>query len=106
MNTTVTSVKTITPLCSTRKFPGPAGLLSENVISFVFAILIFQLPNVTLLWTYFQEDLLYSEDPSHLESLDISINIAETDKADEVTFMFPMLIILRVYVYALNGKPI
>lgn len=32
LNTTVTSVKTITPKCSSRKFPGPAGLLTENVI--------------------------------------------------------------------------
>lgn len=31
LNTTVTSVKTTTPKCAPRKFPGPAGLLSENV---------------------------------------------------------------------------
>lgn len=31
LNTTITSVKSMTPKYTSRKFPGPAGLLSENV---------------------------------------------------------------------------
>lgn len=31
LNTTITSVKIMTPKSTSRKFPGPAGLLSENV---------------------------------------------------------------------------
>jgi len=31
LNTTITSVKIMTPKSTFRKFPGPAGLLSENV---------------------------------------------------------------------------
>ncbi|XP_022162008.1 uncharacterized protein LOC111027857 isoform X2 [Myzus persicae] len=58
LNTTITSVKMMTPKGTSRKFPGPAGLLSEN------------------------EDL-YSEDPSNLESLDRSINISENDNKEE-----------------------
>lgn len=58
LNTTITSVKIMTPKNTSRKFPGPAGLLSEN------------------------EDL-YSEDPSNLESLDRSINVSDNDNREE-----------------------
>ncbi|XP_050524849.1 uncharacterized protein LOC126896252 isoform X2 [Daktulosphaira vitifoliae] len=57
-NTTISSVKTMTPKCISRKFPGPAGLLTEK------------------------EDLI-TEDPSNLESLDASISITENEKNDE-----------------------
>ncbi|VVC37010.1 Hypothetical protein CINCED_3A001216 [Cinara cedri] len=57
LNTTVTSVKT-TPKHSSRKFPGPAGLLSED-------------------------ENIHSEDPADLESLDMSISIFESDKKEE-----------------------
>ncbi|CAH1724770.1 unnamed protein product [Aphis gossypii] len=58
LNTTITSVKSMTPKYTSRKFPGPAGLLSEN------------------------EDLCL-EDPSNLETLDMSININENDSKEE-----------------------
>ncbi|XP_060835049.1 uncharacterized protein LOC132918014 [Rhopalosiphum padi] len=58
LNTTITSVKIMTPKCTSRKFPGPAGLLSEN-------------------------EELYSEDPSNLESLDMSVNVNEHDSKEE-----------------------
>ncbi|KAL4096760.1 hypothetical protein QTP88_021651 [Uroleucon formosanum] len=58
LNTTITSVKIMTPKSTSRKFPGPAGLLSEN------------------------EDF-YSEDPSNLKSLDKLINISDNDNREE-----------------------
>jgi len=35
LNTTTTSVKMMTPKGTSRKFPGPAGLLSENVNTYI-----------------------------------------------------------------------
>jgi len=36
LSTTITSVKMMTPKGTSRKFPGPAGLLSENVNTYSF----------------------------------------------------------------------
>ncbi|XP_050424911.1 uncharacterized protein LOC126836013 [Adelges cooleyi] len=57
-NTTVTSVKSTTPKSTSRKFPGPAGLLSEN------------------------ENVIF-DDPTSLECLDVSTNIIENEKNEE-----------------------
>lgn len=41
--------------------------------------------NIIIYKFYFQADF-YSEDPSNLESLDLSINITDNDKKEEVKY--------------------